>query len=142
MVNYPRLEDSIQDLKAYRCEVADAKMALDTLMHTPAIQEATQRLARAVAAEADADQEARARALEVYAAYQVKAPLDGVAIRIMRRVEYKPDEAHQWAWAHAPNLLKLDTTKFERYALRVSDITPVEGVEIIEYPQATIAREL
>jgi len=75
--------------------------------------------------------------LQAYAETGNKAPIEGVGIREMTKLEYDEKVAFDWAKAHKM-ALKLDTKAFEKIA---KADTP-DFVKIITEPQATIATQL
>ena len=75
--------------------------------------------------------------LQAYAETGNKAPVPGVGIREMTKLEYDEKVAFDWAKAHKM-ALKLDTKAFEKIA---KADTP-DFVKIITEPQATIATQL
>jgi hypothetical protein len=90
---------------------------------------------------------AKMLAVELYAAQEQDAKgnrpktlEDGVKIRVAKSVEYPADEALAWARDNLPGALKLDATKFEKYAV---DFRPdVDWLTIRDEPQATIPSDL
>jgi len=75
--------------------------------------------------------------LQAYAETGNKAPIEGVGIREVTKLEYDEKVAFDWAKAHKM-ALKLDTKAFEKIA---KADTP-DFVKIITEPQATIATQL
>ena len=81
----------------------------------------------------------RLMALDIYKETGNKKPAPGVAIRLIKYLDYDPELAIEWAVAaKITQFLKLDKGTFERIALNM----PLPFVEIREEPQATIARDL
>ena len=75
--------------------------------------------------------------LQAYAATGNKAPVDGVGIREVTKLEYDTKVAFNWAVEHSM-ALKLDTSGFEK----IAKVSPPEFVRIFQEPQATIATNL
>lgn len=72
-----------------------------------------------------------------------KKPAPGVGIRVYKSLKYNPDAA--LAWAKANNLdaaIQLNKSNFEKYAKGVADVMPLDFVEYLEEPKATISSDL
>ena len=84
-----------------------------------------------------AEAKLRELTLEAYAGTGDKAPVIGVGIREVTKLEYDKTVAFKWATEHIM-ALKLDTTAFEK----IVKASPLDFVKIYQEPQATIATQL
>lgn len=85
------------------------------------------------------EEKLRAATLEAYRETGNKKPAPGVGIRIVKEMLFDEDEAVQWAIrANAMRCLSLQKTNFKK----VAEGLELDFVEILEVPQATIAKEL
>jgi len=86
-----------------------------------------------------AEVEARLRelTLEAYAQTGNKAPVAGVGVREVTKLEYDIKVAFDWAVEHTM-ALKLDTSAFEK----IARASPPHFVRVFQEPQATIATQL
>lgn len=85
----------------------------------------------------EAEAKLRELTLEVYAQTGDKAPVIGVGIREVTKLDYDKEIAFKWATEHVM-ALKLDTTAFEK----IVKASPLDFVRIYQEPQATIATQL
>jgi hypothetical protein len=86
-----------------------------------------------------AEEKLRAATLAAYQETGNKKPAPGVGIRIVKEMIFDEAEAIDWAVdASAKNCLKLNTSNFKK----VAEGLGLPFVEIVECPQATIAKEL
>lgn len=86
-----------------------------------------------------AEEKLRAATLEVYQETGNKKPAPSVGIRIVKEMLFDEDEAVQWAIrANAMRCLSLQKANFKK----VAEGLELDFVEILEVPQATIAKEL
>ena len=86
-----------------------------------------------------AEEKLRAATLEAYQETGNKKPAPGVGVRIVKEMLFDEDEAIQWAIrANAMRCLSLQKANFKK----VADGLELAFVEILEVPQATIAKEL
>ena len=87
----------------------------------------------------ETEDELRGLTLQAYAETGNKTPADGVGIREVTKLEYKPKDAYDWALDHKI-ALSLDKKSFERMAKEFNQ--PLDFVTITTEPQATIATNL
>ena len=81
----------------------------------------------------------RAATLEAYRETGNKKPHEGVAVRIITKLNYEPEEAVAWAMQHRhTDLLALNKSAFEA----VARVLKLDFVDIEEEPQATISTTL
>ena len=86
-----------------------------------------------------AEEKLRAATLEAYQETGNKKPAPGVGVRIVKEMIFDEAEAIDWAVdASAKNCLKLNTSNFKK----VAEGMGLPFAEIVECPQATIAKEL
>jgi len=85
----------------------------------------------------DAEAVLRELTLQIYAQTGSKAPMPGVGIREITKLEYDAKVAFDWAVEHVM-ALKLDTSAFEK----IAKVSPPSFVTITTEPQATIATQL
>ena len=85
----------------------------------------------------EAEDKLRELTLQAYAETGNKAPVKGVGIREVTKLEYDTKEAFVWALEHKM-FLKLDVKPFEVMAKSVD----IDFVTITQEPQATIATNL
>jgi len=85
----------------------------------------------------DAESRLRELTLQVYSETGDKAPMVGVGIREMTRLEYDKTAAFNWAVEHVM-ALKLDTSAFEK----IAKASPLAFVKVSQEAQATIATQL
>ena len=85
----------------------------------------------------EAEHRLRELTLEVYAQTGNKAPVKGVGIREVTKLEYDAKAAYNWAVEHKI-ALKLDTVAFEKMA----KVSPPDFVRVFQVAQATIATQL
>ena len=90
----------------------------------------------------ETDEAIRAQAIVNYHQTSDKNPVNGVSIALQKVCDYYQEDAKDWANDNAPEMLKLDVRKFEKYAKAVADTLPLEFVTIKEEPSVRIAREL
>lgn len=143
------MKDLVQKLKDLRIEQSQA---IEQLNKAREILEQTEEYKVYLQCEAylqgvngdikETDEAIRAQAIVNYHQTQDKNPIDGVSIAIQKVCEYSQDEAKDWANYNAPEMLKLDTRKFEKYARVVADTLPIEFVTIKEEPSVRIASKL
>lgn len=81
----------------------------------------------------------RAMTLEAYLETGNKTPALGVGIRIVTKLDYRPETAFKWAQNHKM-ALKLDILAFEKIVKAAP--SELKFVTIREEPQATIATNL
>lgn len=84
-----------------------------------------------------AEQELRDMTLRVFFQTGDKAPVKGVGIREITKLEYDADVAYDWALEHKM-AVKLDVSAFEK----IAKASPPDFVEVYQEPQATIATDL
>ncbi len=85
------------------------------------------------------EEKLRAATLEAYQETGNKKPAPGVGVRIVKEMIFDEAEAIDWAVdASAKNCLKLNTSNFKK----VAEGLGLPFAEIVECPQATIAKEL
>ena len=93
----------------------------------------------------EAETQAKAYALEVYAETGKKSQ-PGVTIKTFtsKEIRYDLATARGWAQEHAPELIVLDTKRFEAHVLAVAKTVPVPCAEIVETKtdKAQIATDL
>jgi hypothetical protein len=83
--------------------------------------------------------------LAAYAVTGDKKPAKGVSVKLTKSVKYDVEQARSWALTENPGFLELDTEAFEAWAMIVAKRKQeIKGLklEIVEAPQATIAKEL
>lgn len=85
----------------------------------------------------EAEDKLREFTLEAYAQTGDKAPVQGVGIREVTKLDYDKTVAFKWATEHVLSL-KLDTTAFEK----IAKTSPLDFVRVYQEPQATIATQL
>ena len=85
----------------------------------------------------EAEGRLRELTLQAYAETGNKAPMLGVGIREVTKLEYDTKEAFAWAVEHKM-AIKLDTSAFEK----IAKLSPPEFVTVFQEPQATIATQL
>lgn len=85
----------------------------------------------------DAEATLRELTLQAYATTGNKAPVPGVGIREMTKLEYDNGVAFNWAKEHAI-ALKLDVSAFEK----IAKVSPPDFVEVSLKAQAIIATHL
>ena len=136
------LEQTLADLSAVRKE-----HELVTSEFKKGMEEAKQRLYSLSSAMVDkanqiAALEAKARtlALAQFALDGNKHPCDGIAIKMVKKVDYREDAAFQWA-KDSGLCLKFDAAAFEKTAKANSQSMPY-WCKISEVPQATISKTL
>lgn len=88
-----------------------------------------------------AEKNLRDRAIAEFKATGDKAPCEGVAINMFRRIDYDPQQALGWALDHKL-CLNLDKRAFEKTAKATGANGGLSFVHITEEPQATIATDL
>jgi len=84
-----------------------------------------------------AEAKLRELTLQAYAETGNKAPVVGVGIREVTKLEYDKTVAFKWATEHIM-ALKLDTAAFEK----IVKASPLDFVRIYQEPMATIATQL
>ena len=94
-------------------------------------------LTQASAEVAEVEATLRELTLLAYAETGDKAPVPGVGIREVTKLDYDKATAFRWATEHVL-ALKLDTTAFEK----IVKATPLDFVRIYQEPLATIATQL
>lgn len=85
----------------------------------------------------DVETKLRELTLKAYAETGNKAPVEGVGIREVTKLDYDVREAYKWALEHSL-ALKLDTSAFEK----IAKSSPLGFVTTFTEPQATIATQL
>ena len=85
----------------------------------------------------EAEHRLRELTLEVYAQTGNKAPVKGVGIREVTKLEYDAKVAYNWAIEHKM-ALTLDKKMFEK----IAQTTPLDFVTVRKEPIATIATQL
>ena len=85
----------------------------------------------------ESEQLLRELTLQAYAETGDKAPVIGVGIREVTKLDYDKPTAFKWATEHVM-ALKLDTTAFEK----IVKASPLDFVRIYQEPLATIATQL
>lgn len=85
----------------------------------------------------ESEQLLRKLTLQAYAETGNKAPVEGVGIREVTKLEYDMKDAFDWAVEHTM-ALKLDTPAFEK----IAKASPPNFVTVFQEPQATIATQL
>lgn len=93
--------------------------------------------ANAIKGQEEAEAHLRTMTLMSYAETGNKTPAPGVGIRIISKLDYKPETAFEWAVNHKM-ALKLDVTAFEK----IAKASPLEFVTTREEAQATISQNL
>ena len=88
----------------------------------------------------EAEAKLRELTLQAYAETGNKAPVPGVGIREIIKLEYDPKEALAWGLEHKV-CLKLDVSAFEKMSKTASELRP-SFVTLKTEPQATIATDL
>lgn len=84
------------------------------------------------------DEAIRRDAIAAYDADMTRRPVDGVEVKLYRKLRYNPGVAEMWVRENCPAALVFDTKRFERIAEQL-DGAPVTA---IQEPRATIARDL
>ncbi len=84
-----------------------------------------------------AEEALRTEAIATYEKTGAKKIADGVGVRLVKELVYKPDDALQWA-KHHDMCLALDVKAFETLA----KTQRLDFVAILEAPQGTISKEL
>ena len=93
--------------------------------------------ANAIKGQEEAEAHLRTMTLQAYLETGNKQPCEGVAVRILTKLDYNPETAFEWAVNHKM-ALKLDVTAFEK----IAKASPLEFVTSREEAQATIAANL
>jgi len=143
------MQNMLDALKAKRQEIHDAKNQLTKLLLELDLSELGQAITQAKAyldvvekEEKEIDNRLRLAAINCFEKTGEKNPVDGVKVIILKPVEYELDKAVRWAIDNATNMLKLDKRQFEKYAKAMSEIMPLEFVEIKEVPSVRIAKNI
>lgn len=122
------LNESVEQMKVFRA-------AMDA-----ASQPIVERIKAGQSAVEQLESDARALAEAEYAKNGNKHPAPGVEIKFYTKLEYKKDQALEWAKEHGVGIIpvSLDVKTFEKVAKTVKP----DFVQISEWPQVTIARDL
>lgn len=139
------MEKVITNLAYIRQVVSEREAILaayETELHTTSLwkslEERRASLQRAKTAQSELEAEARNRALAAYAETGDKVPHPAVKIKMYMVLEYKDEDAINYARKHLPGALKLDRRVFKNAAKAVA----MDFVAIRQEPRATIARDL
>ena len=135
------LETKISSVRNLRLSVSIIKDMIDKRMAM--WEEENRELLDSIEAERirlrEEEEKLRAATLEAYQETGNKKPAPGVGVRIVKEMLFDEDEAIQWAIrANAMRCLSLQKANFKK----VADGLELAFVEILEVPQATIAKEL
>ena len=135
------LEANVSRVRALRLSVSIMKDMIDKRMAL--WEEENRELLDSIEAERirlrEEEEKLRAATLEAYQETGNKKPAHGVGIRVVKEMFYDDDEAIQWAIrANALPCLSLQKANFKK----VAEGLELDFVEILEVPQATIAKEL
>ena len=139
------MKDEVAHLAYYRSVVAERKVLLieaEAELHaSPLWQQVEARrgsLNQAKSKQADAEIAVRQEAMAVFAETGNKAPHPAIKIKVYTVLEYRDEDAIDYAREHLPEALKLDRRIFIRAAKAVA----MNFVAILSEPRATIARDL
>jgi hypothetical protein len=86
--------------------------------------------------------EIKAEAVSTYMQTGTKKAHPATGIRMTTEIRYNLDTALRWAREHLVEAITLDRPFFETHAKAVAKTKPVECVEIVQVPSATIATDL
>lgn len=135
------LEANVSRVRSLRLSVSIMKKMIDERMAL--WEDENRELLDSIIAEGirlrEEEEKLRAATLEAYQETGNKKPAPGVGVRIVKEMIFDEAEAIDWAvGASAKNCLKLNTSNFKK----VAEGLGLPFAEIVEYPQATIAKEL
>jgi len=80
--------------------------------------------------------------LEIYQETGEEKPVNGVGIRVYKKLVYDPTDAFDYCMESLPAALKLDKRTFEKYVKGVQEVQPLDFVSTKENPRPTIDRDL
>ena len=134
-----QLREQIKVVVGVRRKAAELKSQRDALLEewNKANQGLFDALTQAGAEVAEVEARLRELTLVAYSETGDKAPVKGVGIREVAKLEYDIKVAFDWAVEHTM-ALKLDTPAFEK----IAKASPPNFVSIFLEPQATIATQL
>ena len=139
------MEEAIANLAYIRQVVSEREIALaayEIELHATqlwkCLEERRASLQKAKMAQSDLEAEVRKRALTAYAETGDKAPHPAVKIKMYAVLEYKEEDAINYAREHLPRALKLDKRIFKKAAQAVA----MNFVAILQEARATITRDL
>ena len=139
------MKDAIATLAYFGHVVAKHKALLaekeEQLHATPEweqVERARENLRKASAKEAVTGIEAREQAMRIFTKTNNRMPHPAVKVKMYTVLEYRDEDAINYAREHLPGALKLDKRVFKKAALAVA----MDFVAILQEPRATIARDL
>lgn len=134
-----QLKYQIKTVVGAREKVSTLKQRRNDLLEewNRANQELLDALTQSGADVAIAEQELREMTLLAFYQTGDKAPVKGVGIREMTKLEYDAGVAYSWAIEHRI-AVKLDVSAFEK----IAKASPLEFVKVYQEPIATIATDL
>jgi len=134
-----QLKDQIKVVVLARRTAAELKDHRDVLLEAwnKDNQGLLDTLTQAGAEVAEVEATLRELTLKAYAETGDKAPVIGVGIREVTKLDYDKPTAFKWATEHVM-ALKLDTTAFEK----IAKASPLDFIFYYQEPQATIATQL
>lgn len=114
--------------------------ALENFRAIPEVAEIIEGIAKLKSDEADITADLKTHAVEHFGITGEKKLPFGIGIRVTKKVQYDSDEALAWARENAPDLLTLDTKRFEK-AVKAGTFTSAPA-EVFEVPTGTIPSNL
>ena len=127
------------ELRTAESSQHSAELLLSLTEHYQALQDSTDYAISVRSRVAAKEAEVRNAVLAEYDRSGNKRPTDFVGIRVTRKVQFTAEAATAWARDYAPDLLVVDTKRFEKGVLA----GVLNGPAVVtEQPTATIATDL